>query len=177
VVVSVRDDAQLKRIREQFGSDWPSDRVRLVFDAPDRDIGPAAGLLAAHASLPDTTFLVLAIEFPLVASSALPTLLAAHTSAHDSPITTYMHASDGAPEPFMAVWTPPALQRILQNVESGGKTGACAAAKGIWKDRTGGEGMKEGQGMIRFPDERWLVNTNTKEQWSKVLNEQVISLF
>jgi molybdopterin-guanine dinucleotide biosynthesis protein A len=171
VVVSVRDDAQLQRIREQLGGDWPSDRVHLVFDAPNRDIGPAAGLLAAHDSLPDTTFLVLAIDFPLVTSSALSTLLAAHTAAHGSPVTTYMHASDGAPEPFMAVWTPPALQRIRQNVESGGKTGPCAAAKGIWKDRTGGEGMKEGQGMIRSPEERWLVNTNTEEEWSKVLNE------
>jgi molybdopterin-guanine dinucleotide biosynthesis protein A len=174
VIVSARDEFQLDRLKARLASDRTPQGTRFILDQPGRDIGPAAGLLSAHAELPDATFLVLAIDFPLVTPTALSDLLSAHISVPSSPVTCYMHASDGAPEPFMAVWTPRALDRLKANVDSGGKTGPCAAAKGIWKDHTGGAGMSEGHGLVRCRDERWLKNTNTPEQWEEVMREEAL---
>jgi molybdopterin-guanine dinucleotide biosynthesis protein A len=147
-----------------------------VRDAEGRDIGPAAGLLAAYAARPEATLLVLAIDFPLASGQALAELVGAHYAAcaasdpdDPPPVTCYMHSSDGAPEPFMSIWGPQALRRLKENVEGGGKTGPCFTAKQVWRERTGGAGMSEGSGLVRPRDDRWLVNANTPEQWEDAM--------
>jgi molybdopterin-guanine dinucleotide biosynthesis protein A len=170
VLVSARDDAQLARIRALVPDSALPPRTRYVLDEPGRDIGPAAGLLAAHAAEPHATLLVLAVDFPLVSARALRELAAAHAAQPGAPVTCYMHTSDGAPEPFMAVWAPPALAQLAANVATGGKTGPCFAAKQVWKAHApDGRGMHEGVGLVRPSDDRWLVNTNTPEQWEDAI--------
>jgi molybdenum cofactor guanylyltransferase len=170
VLISVRDEQQLDRIRQLVDNTRLPSGTQYIFDKPGRDIGPAAGLLAAYHERPGATFVVLAVDFPLVTEQALENLIRGHEeqsscASTPSPVTCFMHTSDGTPEPFMSIWTPVALEILKENVESGRKTGPCYSAKQAWKLRTEGVGMSEGHGLIRPADDRWLINTNTPEEW------------
>jgi molybdopterin-guanine dinucleotide biosynthesis protein A len=68
--------------------------------------GPAAGLLSAHLANPETTFLVLAVDFPLVTLDTLTDLVSRYTP----PVTCYLHTSDNHPEPLLSIWGPDALE-------------------------------------------------------------------
>lgn len=81
---------------QQQLSDVYNRPVTLVFDSAV-EIGPAAGLLAAHALSPDAAFLVVECDYPLLAAEAVGQLIAAHVDASAprlSPVTGFVN-SDG----------------------------------------------------------------------------------
>lgn len=108
--VSVRADQRGEPLRAGFPQ---------LVDALD-DIGPAAGLLAAHAYTPQAAWLALACDLPLLEASALQTLIGAR--APGVAALAFRSAHDGLPEPLCAVWEPAALQRLQAQV-SGGRHG------------------------------------------------------
>jgi len=100
----------------------PGCKLEIIYDLQDNseaDIsaGPAAGLLAAHHAHPDSTWLVLACDYPLMTSDALVRL----RSSYQAPVTCFRNA-EGFCEPLVAVWSPVALARLAANhakVQSG----------------------------------------------------------
>ncbi|GAA5900250.1 hypothetical protein JCM8208_002064 [Rhodotorula glutinis] len=155
VVVSARSD-QRDRLELPEG-------VELVEDDPEKngDIGPASGILQAADAKPTATWLVLAVDLPFVTRSSILRLLASH--APDSPVSLYLHPSDGNPEPLFSVWTPRALERLRANCREG-KSGPCRAAKDVW----GGK-IVEGRGGVTVVDEHCVRDADTPEEWERAV--------
>lgn len=79
--------------------------------------GPAAGLLSAYAAFPDTAWLVLACDLPLISRQSLDHLAAMRdpqkaATAFNSPV-------NNLPEPVIAIWEPRGLQVLQQSVANG----------------------------------------------------------
>jgi molybdopterin-guanine dinucleotide biosynthesis protein A len=105
--VSVRTDQQDDPLRARF--------PRLI--DLDADIGPAAGLLAAHAHAPDGAWLAVACDLPLLDAATLTTLIAARAAGIAA--VSFRSAHDGLAEPLCAIWEPAALHRLAQRVAAG----------------------------------------------------------
>jgi molybdopterin-guanine dinucleotide biosynthesis protein A len=159
---------------ETLHQGWLPPRTTLVQDdekVTSADIGgPAAGLLSAHFAKRDATFLVLAVDFPLVTLETLTDLASRYTP----PVTCYLHASDSHPEPLLSVWGPEALEELRENaMGEKKKTGPCWTARRIWK-RMGvetvgenGKEMQDGKFVFKPREQQWLFNTNRPEEWEK----------
>ncbi|MGH8025094.1 MAG: NTP transferase domain-containing protein [Pseudoxanthomonas sp.] len=105
--VSLRRDQQAESIRAALPG---------IFDEME-EIGPAAGLLAAHAAYPDAAWLVLACDLPLLQTSTLTDLIRARDGRHAA--IAYRSPADGLPEPLCALWEPTALARLSQQAQAG----------------------------------------------------------
>lgn len=105
--VSIRADQRDEPLRAAFPQ---------LLDTID-DIGPAAGLLAAHAHAPEAAWLVLACDLPLLNPAVLQALIAARRP-HGSAVA-FASAQDGQPEPLCAIWEPVALQALQHQVGQG----------------------------------------------------------
>jgi molybdopterin-guanine dinucleotide biosynthesis protein A len=133
--------------------------IRILYDEvspqPDRDIGPAAGLLAAYHADPTCSWLVVACDFPLLTTAALLQLRREFTD----PLTCFRNA-DGFCEPLFGIWTPRALRQLEQNVKQG------RSGPRFVVDEVGGK-------TIRPLEDAWLFNANTCEEWNEAV-EQVL---
>ncbi|KAJ9125487.1 hypothetical protein QFC22_000448 [Naganishia vaughanmartiniae] len=134
--------------------------------------GPAVGLLSAHFAERGATFLVLAVDFPLVTVDALRDLLERYTP----PVTCYLHTSDNHPEPLLSIWASDALDELQENaMGQRKKTGPCWTARRIWArmgvETTGGDGkaMVDGDHVVMPREEQWLFNTNNPEEWERAI--------
>ena len=81
------------------------------------DVGPAAGILAAQARLPDHAWLVVAVDLPLLDAATLARLVAAREPAQLA--TAYLSASDGLPEPLCAIWEPASRAPLAAAIAAG----------------------------------------------------------
>ena len=98
VIVSARNVAQAERIRGALGPAHEG-QVIVVDDVETfGQVGPATGILTAHAKYPDRTLCVLAVDFPKADNAALEELMRGHEAMRDSPVTCFMHVEDGHPE-------------------------------------------------------------------------------
>lgn len=135
-------------------SSSPSTSFKIIYDAQEQglDIGPAAGLLAAHHEDSTSLWLVLACDYPLMKPEELARLL----SSYAAPVTC-MRNHDGFLEPLVAVWSPEALARLADSVAKG---------------RTGpNRVIKELNGSSIAPiNEQNLLNTNTPDDWQQALD-------
>ncbi|BGP32816.1 hypothetical protein JCM10296v2_004600 [Rhodotorula toruloides] len=137
--------------------------VRYVVDDPAKngDIGPASGILQGFDQNPDATWLILAVDLPFVTCPAILHLLLSHPP--DSPVSLFLHPSDGNPEPLFSVWTPRALAQLRENCKKG-KSGPCRAAKDVW----GGK-IVEGRGGVKVLEENWVKDADTPEEWERAI--------
>lgn len=145
---SKMDDA-LERGELHLSIKTSDSRVELV-KVPDKttqEIGPSAGLLAAHQHDPNATWIVVACDFPLLDPAALRQL----KEAHQDPVTCFVNR-DGFSEPLLAIWSPQALHTLSENVETG-RSGPNFTVKHL-------------NGKLISPHEdNWILNTNTAEEW------------
>ena len=103
VIVSARNVAQAERIRDVLGS-ANKEQIIVVDDVETfGQVGPATGILSAHAKYPNRTFCVLAVDFPKADNVALEELMRGHEAIRDSPVTCFMHVEDGHPEVRFAI--------------------------------------------------------------------------
>lgn len=116
-------------------------------DGTQQDIGPAAGLLAAHQHDPDAVWLVIACDFPLLAPAALYQL----REEFEDPVTCFVN-KQGFSEPLLAIWTPYALQCLSENVVSG-RCGPNYTVK-----RLNGK-------LVSPAEDDWILNTNNPGEW------------
>ncbi|SFD25162.1 molybdopterin-guanine dinucleotide biosynthesis protein A [Chitinophaga sp. CF118] len=79
--------------------------------------GPAVGLLSAHAAFPDSAWLVLACDLPLISLQSLRVLVDARQPEKDA--TAFISPFNNFPEPLIAIWEPTGLQLLKQSFESG----------------------------------------------------------
>jgi molybdopterin-guanine dinucleotide biosynthesis protein A len=123
-----------------------------VFDNQDIDIGPAAGLLAAHALLPESSFLVMGCNYPLLPPTALQQLVL----EYESPLTCFLNDS-GVSEPLIAIWGPEALEKLKENVEQG-------------RNEMSGIAKQVGGKMVKPLRKEWIKDINTKKEWDEVMD-------
>jgi molybdopterin-guanine dinucleotide biosynthesis protein A len=146
--ISKSDDAldygQLCLTRETDDS-----RVDLVKipDTATQEIGPSAGLLAAHQHDPGATWLIVACDFPLLDPAALRQL----KEVYQDPVTCFVN-KDGFSEPLLAIWSSQALQALSENVLAG-RAGPNYTIKRL------------GAKLISPSEDEWIFNTNTPEEW------------
>lgn len=93
---------------------------KLVADQQN-GIGPGAGLLAAHAHYPESAWLVIACDMPLLDAGTLAELVAARDP--ESPATAWTVSTDGLPEPLCAIYEPVTLAAFRSHVAAGGRPG------------------------------------------------------
>lgn len=123
-------------------------KLSLIADeATQSDIGPAAGLLAAHHDDLDATWLVIACDYPFLQSAAVTQLI----DSYEAPATCFKNSA-GFSEPLLGVWSPQALRSLDENVKSG-RTGPSYTLRQL------------NAKLITPHREAWLTNVNTKEEW------------
>jgi molybdopterin-guanine dinucleotide biosynthesis protein A len=128
-------------------------------------IGPAAGLLSAHLHSPDSAWLVVACDMPLLDTDTLRGLIAARTGSQ----TAIAWASpDGTgPEPLCAIYEPSTLAAFLEQVNEGGDP-----SPRVWLASTGATLLTETRPEV-------LSGTNTQEEFTLLterLNAQTSAL-
>ncbi len=108
VHVSVRADQTDDCLRRQF---------RLLVDRKP-GLGPAGGLMAAHAYRPDVAWMVLACDLPFMDEEAVRHLVKSRNAGKDA--TAYRSIVDGLPEPLCAIYEPDTLARFGHQAGAGG---------------------------------------------------------
>ncbi|WP_343744398.1 NTP transferase domain-containing protein [Chitinophaga sp.] len=79
--------------------------------------GPSAGLLSAHQAQPDSAWLVLACDLPLISRQSLEILVRERDAEQSA--TAFISPVNDLPEPLIAIWEPAGLRALWQNVEAG----------------------------------------------------------
>ncbi len=110
VRIAIRPDQAGEALRQRFP---------LLFDTM-AGIGPAAGLLAAHAAAPGVAWLVMACDLPRIGVDELTRLVAARDPARCA--TAFRSPRDGRPEPLCAIYEPATLARFQRQVAGGGSS-------------------------------------------------------
>ena len=112
--ISLRDEDQISHM-DLAGSHKISKHVEPIYDPTfNIPMGPAAGLIAAHICAPSATWLVVGYDYPLLTPRTLQQLL----NEYVPPVTCFGN-QDGFVDPLLAVWSPHALGRLLENVAAG----------------------------------------------------------
>ncbi len=138
--VSVRADQADDRLRARF--------ARIV----DRheNIGPIAGVLAAQAQHPQSAWLVLACDLPLIDRASLEHLLQARDPARLA--TAYRSSHDALPEPLCAIYEPASAAPLSAHLAAGR---TCPRKFLLSADAK----------IIAEPNPRALDNINTPEEY------------
>ena len=114
VVAEVYVSARQVQRKEVLRSAYP-----LIVDK-HADIGPAAGILAAHVADPAAAWLVIACDMPLLDKESLAILRDGRAHEMDA---SCMVVNERAPlEPLCAIYEPGTLARFQALVEAGGNT-------------------------------------------------------
>lgn len=119
-------------------------------------LGPMGALLSAFREAPDSAWLVLACDLPLVDEKALRYLTEQRDPA--AAATAYRNPDNQLPEPLIAIWEP-AMYTVLLQLLNRGK--ACVR-KAM---------MQAGTQLVDPPDARILINVNTPDD-QKALPER-----
>jgi molybdopterin-guanine dinucleotide biosynthesis protein A len=147
------DDPDYGRIIQPSHDDHSSKfpELEILIDEPGRDIGPAAGMLAAYNKFPGSKWVVLACGYPLLPPPALQQLIL----EYQPPVTCLVKES-GEIEPLIGIWDPEALNVVKENVESG---------KNELKEL-----VREMRGKLVEPlRNEWIRSTNTKDEWKDAM--------
>ncbi|MGH8306210.1 MAG: NTP transferase domain-containing protein, partial [Steroidobacteraceae bacterium] len=142
--VSVRPDQRDDPLRRGFEQ---------ITDTRE-NLGPAAGLLAAQERYPDSAWLVLACDLPLLNEATLAHLLKAR--APERAATAFRSSHDGLPEPLCAVYEPASRASLAAYVALGA---TCPRSFLLSADAL----------LIDEPDPRALDNANTPEEYGSAM--------
>lgn len=114
------------------------------------DIGPAASILAAHSLHPDSNWLVLSCDYPLLPASAIQQLILEYSP----PVTCFLN-ENGIAQPMIGIWGPEALSRLRNNVAHGyGQL--VDAVKAV-----------DGK-LVRTLRKLWTKTCNTMAEWEEI---------
>jgi len=138
----------------------PSLRIQFIFETslitsefPDKNaaLGSVAGLLAAFQKDPNSDWLIMPCDYPLMTIKELR-----HLRAHYRDPVTCFENGRGLLEPYAAIWGPDALGQLVENV-----------AQGFGNPR---KVIEDLQGTrVRPLYDHSLFNTNTKEDWEDAM--------
>jgi molybdopterin-guanine dinucleotide biosynthesis protein A len=144
VFVSVRADQVDEALRKHYSL--------IVDEQPE--LGPAGGILAAHAHSPDAAWFVIACDMPLLDERSIRLLIESRRAEKAG--TGYRSPLDGLPEPLCAIWEPATLETFRQRVESGGSLSP--------RDMLADANVE----LIDAADARALANVNTPADFERL---------
>jgi len=121
------------------------------------DVGPAAGLLAAHARYPDAAWLVIACDMPLLDEASLIYLRDGRDGHSDA--TALAAETGGRAEPLCAIYEPGTLAAFLAQVSAGGNPSPSAWLAAVQTR------------ILVAPDPGALVSANTKAELAEMMNK------
>ena len=162
VYISLAKDSVLDDVLRDAAADVSSSPpVKVIHDvhdsnAPSESGGPAQGLLSAFRFDPTATWLVVAVDYPLLALDALHQLC----EAYQPPVTCFRNA-EGFCEPLVGIWSPEALA-LLAGSESADRGGSLPGPSSIVRR------LKGKQIELLEGDSTQLRNVNTREDWEAV---------
>ncbi|KAF8857912.1 hypothetical protein BDZ45DRAFT_743918 [Acephala macrosclerotiorum] len=139
-----------ERLREIWASRSPESRTG-KFGITNDSISNIKPRELAHTLDPESKWLVLGFDYPLLPASALQQLIL----EYEDPVTCFVNREEFA-EPLIGIWSPNALRKLGENVEVG-RSGLGTVVKEV-----GGK-------MVRPLREGWIKGTNTREEWEEVL--------
>lgn len=148
IYISLRNESQLSDLQLAIGSP----QIKPLYDGhSDSSQGPAAGLLAAHKHLPDSVWLVVGCDYPLLTSDALQQLL----REYEPPVTCFRNL-EGYADPLLGIWSPEALTKLERNVGEG-RSGPSSVVQSM-----GGK-------TVEPMDFKWTEGANTPKQWANLM--------
>jgi molybdopterin-guanine dinucleotide biosynthesis protein A len=148
-------EATFLSIREEQKLDLPGE-MKTIVDLNEYR-GPYNGLLSAHKMYPDTAWLVLACDLPLMGLDALKELIEARDV--EKMATAFAVKENPLPEPLCAIWEPHAFHESLSYLESG--VGTCPRKFLINHDT-----------KLLFPkNESVLLNANSESDYREALEK------
>jgi molybdopterin-guanine dinucleotide biosynthesis protein A len=106
------------------GAAQSDDQLRnshLLIEDRLEDVGPAAGILAAHLHSPESAWLVAACDMPLLNREVFQQLIKLRDPEQDA--TAWALPESGLPEPLCAIYEPGTLAAFLEQVTAGGDPG------------------------------------------------------
>ena len=145
VFVSVRRDQRADPLRAGFEQ---------IEDSRE-DLGPIAGIIAAQERFPQSAWLVLACDLPLLDAATLAFLVNAR--APERLATAFRSSHDALPEPLCAVWEPASRAAVAAYVARGKN---CPRKFLLGADVH----------LIDEPNPRALDNANTPEEYAEAMN-------
>ena len=162
IYVSLAHDSEMDELLQQTSKqpqtitpEGPS--IEIIMDTETSQSkeskGPASGILAAFEHDPETTWLVVACDYPCITTSALDQLKAEYRA----PVTCFQNL-DGFCEPLLGIWSPEAIRHLKRNCDKGKLSPSKA--------------VKELGGLVIIPEgdaDVVLRNVNTKEEWENSL--------
>lgn len=144
VYVSVRQDQAADTLRSRFP---------VIIDTCS-NIGPAAGLVSAHAKYPDVAWFAIACDLPLLTAGAIGAL--AEVRRADKGATGYLNPQRGFAEPLCAIWEPATLEMLQQRVAA---RELCSPRDLLAQVQTE---------LIAAPEARLLENLNTGADYERL---------
>jgi molybdopterin-guanine dinucleotide biosynthesis protein A len=140
-------DRGLVQASSENGTATDDIELKIIADDYPQDIGPAAGLLAAHKHDPLSTWLIIACDYALLEADAITQLV----QGYEEPATCFRN-EEGFSEPLLGIWSPQSLKVLEENVGKG-RRGPNFTLKSL-------------NGKLLVPvQEEWLTNVNTKQEW------------
>lgn len=143
--VSVRQDQRADPLRAGFEQ----------IEDTREDLGPIAGIIAAQERFPESAWLVLACDLPLLDAATLGFLVRARASGRLA--TAFRSSHDGLPEPLCAVYEPASRAALDAYVARGRNCPRKFLLEGDVH-------------LIDEPNPRALDNANTPEEYAVAMN-------
>lgn len=172
ICISTRDKEQQAEIERLLSSlDLPHNLNVCFIQDEHIDMGPVAGLLAAHTYSATQSWLVSGCDYPLLSVLALDQLHESHMS-EDAAITCFVN-DEGFEEPLLAVWTPLSLRAMNEMAaiarKEGRNLGPSQVIRALRKLDSKQEEAQSVHGknvnLIKPTNSSWLTNANTPEEW------------
>lgn len=138
------------RIEQQFSGNTIIDKYEL---------GPVGGILSAFDYQPNTAWLVVACDMPLIDENSFQTLINHRNKAKIA--TAFLNPETNAPDPLFTIYEPKAFQLMTKYVEAGNKSPK------IFLQNNDTE-------IIISANLSLLTNVNTKEEFERIQNQSTI---
>lgn len=123
------------------------------------ELGPMGGILSAFDFNPNTAWLVVACDMPLIDENSFQTLINHRNKAKIA--TAFLNPETNAPDPIFTIYEPKAFQLMTKYVEAGNKSPK------IFLQNNDTE-------IIISANLSLLTNVNTKEEFERIQNQSTI---
>jgi molybdopterin-guanine dinucleotide biosynthesis protein A len=123
------------------------------------ELGPMGGILSAFDFSPNTAWLVVACDMPLIDENSFEVLV--NHRNKDKIATAFMNSETKAPDPLFTIYEPKALHLLTKYFESGNKSPK------VFLQNNDTE-------IIISANLRMLTNVNTKEEFEQIKNQTII---
>lgn len=117
-------------------------------------LGPMGGILSAFDFNPNTAWLVVACDMPLIDENSFQTLI--NHRIKEKVATAFLNPETNAPDPIFTIYEPQAFQLITKYVEAGNKSPKVFLQKNDTE-------------IIKMSSLDFLKNVNTKEEFEQMI--------